>query len=204
MENWITEFMEEFGYLGIFLMIALENLFPPIPSEIVLSFGGFMTTKSDLTVTGVVIASTLGSVVGAIMLYLIGMILDVNRLEKIVERWGHVLRTEKEDIHKANAWFHRYGIWTVFFCRMVPILRSMISIPAGMARMNFALFLVFTTVGSLIWNVVLVNLGAALGENWDSVLEYMSVYQDIVIVVVGALVVIGAFWYMRRLRSRRA
>ncbi|TCW40841.1 DedA family protein [Laceyella sacchari] len=204
MESWITDFMEEFGYLGIFLMIALENLFPPIPSEIVLSFGGFMTTQSDLTVTGVVIASTLGAVVGAIALFYIGRLLDVERLERIVERWGHLLRTDKEDIHKANAWFHRYGIWTVFFCRMVPIVRSLISIPAGMAKMNFPLFLLFTTVGSLIWNMVLVNLGAALGASWSKVLEYMSVYQDIVIVIVGALLIVGAVWFFRRNRSQKA
>lgn len=204
METWITEFMEEFGYLGIFLMIALENIFPPIPSEIVLSFGGFMTTKSELTVTGVVIASTLGAVVGAILLYLIGMLLDVERLERIVERWGHILRTEKEHIHKANAWFHRYGIWTVFFCRMVPIVRSLISIPAGMAKMNFLLFLIFTTVGSLIWNMVLVNLGAALGASWSKVLEYMSVYQNIVIVIIGILLVFAVIWYIRHLRSNKA
>jgi membrane protein DedA with SNARE-associated domain len=203
-ESWITDFMEEFGYLGIFLMIALENLFPPIPSEIVLSFGGFMTTQSDLTVTGVVIASTLGAVVGAIALFYIGRLLDVERLERIVERWGHLLRTDKEDIHKANAWFHRYGIWTVFFCRMVPIVRSLISIPAGMAKMNFPLFLLFTTVGSLIWNMVLVNLGAALGASWSKVLEYMSVYQDIVIVIVGALLIVGAVWFFRRNRSQKA
>lgn len=204
MESWITDFMEEFGYLGIFLMIALENLFPPIPSEIVLSFGGFMTTQSDLTVTGVVLASTLGAVVGAIALFYIGRLLDVERLERIVERWGHLLRTDKEDIHKANAWFHRYGIWTVFFCRMVPIVRSLISIPAGMAKMNFPLFLLFTAVGSLIWNMVLVNLGAALGASWSKVLEYMSVYQDIVIVIVGALLIVGAVWFFRRNRSQKA
>lgn len=204
MESWITEFMEDYGYLGIFLMIALENVFPPIPSEFILSFGGFMTVNSNLTITGVIIASTLGSVVGAIILYYIGKLLDVERLEKIVERWGHILRTSKEDIHKANAWFHRFGIWTVFFCRMVPIVRSLISIPAGMARMNFLLFLVFTTVGSLIWNTVLVNLGAALGENWGKVLEYMSLYQNVVIVIIGILLVIGVIWYVRHLRSHKA
>ncbi|MBA4496095.1 DedA family protein [Paenactinomyces guangxiensis] len=204
MENWITEFMEEFGYFGIFLMIALENLFPPIPSEIVLSFGGFMTTRSDLTITGVVIASTLGSVVGAIALYYIGRLLSVERLERIVDRWGRWLRTKKEDVHRANAWFHRYGIWTVFFCRMVPIVRSLISIPAGMAKMNFLLFLLFTTLGSLIWNVILVNVGAALGESWSKVLEYMSVYQDIVIVIIGILVILAAIWYVRRARSLKA
>lgn len=204
MENWITDFMEQYGYLGIFLMIALENLFPPIPSEIVLSFGGFMTTQSNLTITGVVTASTLGSVIGAIILFFVGKLLNVERLERIVDRWGHLLRMKKEDIHRANDWFNHYGIWTVFFCRMVPVLRSLISIPAGMARMNFLLFLLFTTVGSLIWNIILVNVGAALGASWASVLYYMKIYENVVIGVLAVLLVIGVIWYVRRLRSYKA
>ena len=125
MENWITEFMEQYGYLGVFLMIALENVFPPIPSEIILPFGGFMTTYTSMTVPGVVIASTAGSVVGAMILYGIGLLLDVERLEKIIDRFGHILRVTKEDVHKADAWFDKYGIWTVLFCRMVPLIRSL-------------------------------------------------------------------------------
>ncbi|SHE87839.1 membrane protein DedA, SNARE-associated domain [Seinonella peptonophila] len=197
MENWIIELMEEFGYLGIFLMILLENIFPPIPSEIVLAFGGFMTIKSDLTITGVIIASTLGAVAGALILYYLGKLLHVERLEWIVERFGSILKTKKEDIHKANRWFHRYGIWTVFFCRMVPILRSLISIPAGMAKMNLVTFLLLTTVGSLIWNSILVNVGAALGASWTKVLEYMSIYQDVVLVIIGIVGIIAVVWFIR-------
>lgn len=197
MENWIIEFMEEFGYWGVFLMILLENIFPPIPSEIVLAFGGFMTTKSELSIMGVIIAATLGAVAGAVILYYLGKLMNVERLEMIVERFGSILRTKKEDIHKANRWFHRYGIWTVFFCRMVPILRSLISIPAGMAKMNLLTFLLFTTVGSMIWNVILVNVGAALGASWSKVLEYMSIYQDVVLVIILILAIIGLVWFIR-------
>ena len=144
MENWITQFMEQYGYIGVFLMIALENVFPPIPSELILPFGGFMTTQpTGMTVPGVVIAATAGSVVGAVILYGIGLLLDVERLEKIIDRWGHILRITKEDIHKADAWFDKYGIWTVLFCRMVPLIRSLISIPAGMSNMKFSLFIIF-------------------------------------------------------------
>ncbi|MXQ54197.1 DedA family protein [Shimazuella alba] len=197
MENWIINFMEEFGYWGIFLMIMLENVFPPIPSEIVLAFGGFMTTKTDITVLGVIIASTIGAVAGAIILYYIGKLLNVERLERIVDRWGHILRTKKEDVHKANSWFEKYGVWTVFFCRMVPILRSLISIPAGMSKMNFIMFLVFTTLGSIIWNAVLVNVGAALGANWEQVLDFMGVFQNIVIAILGIAAVCFIVWYIR-------
>ena len=201
MENWIIEFMEKFGYFGVFLMIALENIFPPIPSEVVLTFGGFMTTKSDLTVFGVVVAATLGAVVGAVILYLIGLLLNVNQLEKIIDRWGHILKIKKEDIHKADRWFERYGVWTVFFCRMVPIVRSLISVPAGMARMNMALFLIFTTVGTLIWNTILVMLGAAFGEAWTTVLDYMSVYSNVFYVIFAVLFILVIAWYVKKRKA---
>lgn len=202
MQEWIISFMEEFGYWGIFLMIMLENVFPPIPSEIVLAFGGFMTTQTDITVTGVIISSTIGAVAGALILYYLGKLLNFERLEKIVDRWGYLLRTKKEDVHKANQWFERYGVWTVFFCRMVPILRSLISVPAGMGRMNLPVFLLFTTLGSAIWNTVLVNVGAALGSQWSKVLEYMSVYQDIIIVILGILAVVFVIWFIRNRMSK--
>src|SRR4051812_37884575 len=121
MENWITGIIEQFGYLGIFLMIALENVFPPIPSEVILTFGGMMRKFTDLTVTGVIISATAGSVLGAVILYKIGNLLDVERLEKIVDRWGHILRIKKEDIHKADYWFDKYGYWTVLICRVIPL-----------------------------------------------------------------------------------
>lgn len=134
MESWITSVMEQFGYFGIALLILLENVFPPIPSEVILTFGGFMTTKSDLTVLGVVVASTIGSVGGAVILYWIGRILNVERIERIIEKWGKYLRLTKEDVRKADAWFDKYGPWTVFFCRFIPLIRSLISVPAGYER----------------------------------------------------------------------
>ncbi|MFZ0447553.1 MAG: DedA family protein [Bacillus sp. (in: firmicutes)] len=202
MENWITQFMEQYGYLGVFLMIALENVFPPIPSEIILPFGGFMTTYTSMTVPGVVIASTAGSVVGAVILYGIGLLLDVERLEKIIDRFGHILRVTKEDVHKADAWFDKYGIWTVLFCRMVPLIRSLISIPAGMSNMKFGLFLVFTTVGTLIWNIILVSVGAALGDNWDRITEFMDVYSNIAYAIIGIGIIIFLVYFFNKKRKK--
>jgi membrane protein DedA with SNARE-associated domain len=202
MENWITQFMEQYGYLGVFLMIALENVFPPIPSEIILPFGGFMTTYTSMTVPGVVIASTAGSVVGAVILYGIGLLLDVERLEKIIDRFGHILRVTKEDVHKADAWFDKYGIWTVLFCRMVPLIRSLISIPAGMSNMKFGLFLIFTTVGTLIWNIILVSVGAALGDNWDRITEFMDVYSNIAYAIIGIGIIIFLFYFFNKKRKK--
>ncbi|MEK4355931.1 DedA family protein [Paenibacillus sp. FSL M7-1455] len=204
MQNWITDIMEQFGYAGIALVIALENLFPPIPSEVILTFGGFMTTKTHLTVPGVILASTIGSVAGAVVLYLIGLLLEVRRLERIVERWGHVLRVKKEDIHRADRWFAKYGYWTVFFCRMIPLVRSLISIPAGMARMRFGLFLLFTTIGTLIWNTVLVYLGAALGESWESIVHYMDMYSHFTYAVIGLVALAVLYLYLRRARKMKA
>lgn len=202
MQSWITDFMEQFGYIGIFLMIALENVFPPIPSEVILPFGGFMTTYTELTVVGVIIASTAGSVVGAVILYGIGLLLDVERLEKIIDRWGHILRVTKEDIHKADAWFDKYGIWTVFFCRMIPLIRSLISIPAGMSNMKFSLFLIFTFFGTLIWNIILVSIGAALGENWGRITEFMDVYSNIAYAIIGIGIIGFIVWFFRNKRKK--
>ncbi|WP_017813917.1 DedA family protein [Paenibacillus shenyangensis] len=198
MQNWITSFMEEYGYIGIAFIIALENVFPPIPSEIVLPFGGFMTTNSSLTVIGVIIAATIGSVAGAVILYGIGRALDVARLEKIIDRWGHILRIKKEDVHRADAWFDKYGYWTVLFCRMIPLVRSLISIPAGMSNMKFGLFLLFTTIGTVIWNTILVTVGAALGENWHSITNFMDIYSNIAYAVIAVAGISLIIWFVRR------
>ncbi|QED48296.1 DedA family protein [Cytobacillus dafuensis] len=199
MENWITEVMNMYGYIGILLLIALENILPPIPSEVILTFGGFMTTTSNMSIIGVIAVSTVGSVIGAIALYGIGLLIDVNRLGKIVDKWGYILRLTSKDIDKANAWFHKFGVWTVLLGRLVPLVRSLISIPAGMAHMNFGIFLLFTTVGSLIWNSVLVTLGAAVGASWNTIVGYMDTYSNTTLLV---LVVIFVLFIILFLKNR--
>ena len=203
MENWITDIMSQYGYIGIFLLIMLENIFPPIPSEVILTFGGYMTTQSSMTPIGVILVSTAGSVAGAVILYGIGLLIDVERLEKIVDRWGRVLRLTKKDIHKADAWFDKYGIWTVLFCRLIPLIRSLISIPAGMSNMKFGLFILFTTLGTLIWHTILVSVGAAVGDNWESIVSVMDVYSNIVYVLI-VLVGLAVIWWYLQFRKRRA
>jgi membrane protein DedA with SNARE-associated domain len=203
MQTWITDIMEQFGYLGIFLMMMIENLFPPIPSEVILPFGGFMTTYTNLSVAGVIITATTGSVIGAVVLYGIGMLIDVERMEKIVERWGHIIRVKKEDIHKADIWFTKYGYWTVLFCRMIPLIRSLISIPAGMSKMTFWLFLLFTMIGTVAWNVILVLIGVTLGESWQDILRFMDVYSTVIYLLIGLGVVLLLILYIRKRRSRK-
>ncbi|CZQ80729.1 Hypothetical protein Tpal_112 [Trichococcus palustris] len=190
--------MEQFGYIGVAFLIMIENLFPPIPSEVILTFGGFMTTNTSLSIIGMIIASTIGAVVGAAILYGVGTLIDVERLEKIVDKYGNILRITKDDIHKADAWFDRHGVWTVFFCRFVPLIRSLISLPAGMANMSFGLFMLFTTLGTVIWNTVLIYLGAAVGSQWETIVAYMDIYSNVAYVLLAILLVAAIIWYIRK------
>ena len=204
MENWIIETMEQYGYTGILLLIALENIFPPIPSEVILTFGGFMTTHTSMSVMGVVAYSTIGSVMGAVILYGIGLLIDVEKLERIVDKWGHILRLTKKDIQKANNWFTKYGVWTIFFCRLIPLIRSLISIPAGMSHMNFGLFLLLTSLGTLIWNIILVNIGAAVGDSWELIVVYMDIYSNIVYTILALLLILFISLYItKRMKLRK-
>lgn len=203
MQTWITDIMEQFGYLGIFLLMCLENVFPPIPSELILPFGGFMTTTSELSVLGVIFAATGGSILGAIILYGIGLLLDVERLLKIVDKWGKLLHVKQQDILKADEWFDKHGYWTVLFCRMIPFIRSMISIPAGMSNMKFFIFLFFTSVGTLIWNSLLVGAGALLGQSWEKVLYYMGIYSNIIYVIFAILAVAILFYFILKKKKRK-
>jgi membrane protein DedA with SNARE-associated domain len=198
MEIWISNLIEQFGYWGVFFLIALENIFPPIPSEVILTFGGYMTSQTSLTIPGVIIASTVGSVFGAIILYCLGTILNVTKLEGIIERYGHILRLKKDDLYRADKWFDTYGIWTVFFCRFIPLIRSLISIPAGMAKMNFWLFLLFSTLGTVIWNTVLINLGAKVGGNWEVIVARMDRFSDVIYIILLCLLVWLIVKYFRK------
>lgn len=190
--------MEQFGYFGVAFLIMIENLFPPIPSEVILTFGGFMTTTTELNIPLMIVAATIGAVIGAAILYGVGTLLDVERLDKIVDKYGNILRITHEDIHKADSWFDRYGFWTVFFCRFVPLIRSLISLPAGMANMNFGLFLLFTTIGTFIWNTVLIYLGAAVGSQWETIVHYMDIYSNIAYVILAIVGVAVIIWYIRK------
>jgi membrane protein DedA with SNARE-associated domain len=190
--------MEQFGYFGVAFLILIENLFPPIPSEVILTFGGFMTTSTELNIPWMIVAATVGAVGGAAILYGVGTLLDVERLYKIIDKYGNILRITHEDIHKADSWFDRYGFWTVFFCRFVPLIRSLISLPAGMANMNFGLFLLFTTIGTLIWNTVLIYLGAAVGSQWETIVHYMDIYSNIAYVIIAIIGIAVIIWYIRK------
>ncbi|EIE4345182.1 DedA family protein [Listeria monocytogenes] len=197
METWITSIMADFGYIGIFVLIMVENLFPPIPSEIILTFGGFMTTVTSLNVVMVIIIATLGSVVGAILLYKVASYFGKERLTKIVLKYGRILRLKESDIERAESFFLKYGSWAVFLCRMIPLIRSLISIPAGMTKMKMSRFLILTTAGSLLWNTVLIGLGAVLGESWNEIVVFMDSFSTIIYSVIAILVVVGLGFFFR-------
>ena len=204
MQEFIISLMGQFGYFGVFFLIALENVFPPIPSEVILLFGGFMTTYTSLHIALMVVAATLGSLLGAIVLYYIGKILNKERLKKIVSgKVGKVLRLKEKDIDMADHWFDTKGNKTVFFCRFIPIVRSLISIPAGMSEMPMAKFLLYTTVGSAIWNTVLIVIGNRVGENWESILGVFDQYSHIVLILLILIFILFIVWFYTKKQKKK-
>lgn len=204
MQHFIIEFMNSFGYFGVFLLIAIENIFPPIPSEVILLFGGFMTTYTKLNIIFMIISSTLGSLIGAIVLYYIGKIFNKERLKKIISgKIGKILRLKNSDIDKADKWFDTKGNKTVFFCRFIPIVRSLISIPAGMSEMPIIKFLTYTIFGSLIWNTVLIITGKMVGNNWTKILTIFDTYSHIVLIIFIILfIILITIFYKKRKNNK--
>ena len=204
MEQFIINAMEQFGYIGVFLLIAIENIFPPIPSEVILVFGGFMTTYTSLNIPIMILAATLGSLLGAIVLYYIGKIFNKERLKRIVNgKIGKVLRLKASDIEKADKWFDTKGNKTVFFCRFIPIVRSLISIPAGMSEMPMKKFLLYTISGSLIWNTVLIIVGSIVGDKWETIVGYLDNFSNIILIILVIIFVVAMYyWFVIRKKKQ--
>lgn len=204
MEQYIINFVNDFGYLGIILLITLENVFPPIPSEVILTFAGFITLSSKLTVWGSVLAATIGAVIGAVILYIIGSYLTVERLGRLISsRLGKILRLKHSDVTKTHNFFVKHGSKTIFFGRFVSVVRSLISLPAGMTRMPWKIFVLLTTLGTLIWNVVLILLGRLAGEAWSEVSATIDSYSSLVLIVLIVLFAGSAIvYYFRRIRVK--
>lgn len=199
MLEWIQHTMQALGYPGIAFLMFLENVFPPIPSEVIMPLAGFVSSQGALHFIGVVIAGTIGSVAGALPLYYIGRVLHEDRLVEWADRYGKWLSLSGKDIRRADDWFDKHGTKAVFFGRLVPGLRSLISIPAGMSEMNIWQFLIYTTLGASIWTALLAALGLWLGERYELVEQYIG---PISYIVLGTLVVAAAVWLWRRRRQR--
>ncbi len=188
--------LEKYGYISLFLLMVLENVFPPIPSEIILTFGGFMTAITYLSVPGVIIVGTCGSFIGGLILYYIGRILTPKRLSKLLEsKWVKWLHFQSSDVYKTQDWFLKHGKKAVFLGRLVPMIRSLISIPAGMAQMPFFTYSLFSLLGTLLWDTILVLLGTYLGAKWSLISTFMSKYD--MVWKIG-LFVIGGYWLIKK------
>jgi membrane protein DedA with SNARE-associated domain len=206
MSAWIEEMvllvMDRLGYVGIFLLLFIECVFPPIPSELIIPLAGFATVRGDYSFFWVIVASTLGSLAGALVLYYIGKVFGAARLMVWADLYGKWLGISGKDIQRSTDWFQRHGTSVVFFCRFIPGIRSLISIPAGVVAMPLLPFILLTTAGSALWNIALAYVGVVLGNNYHLVEIYISPISRIVLVG-GVLVVVGWVAY-RMIQSRRS
>lgn len=195
MLDWITHLMNSLGYPAIVFLMFLENVFP---SELVMPLAGFTATRGELSLAGVIAAGTFGAVLNALPPYYLSKAVGEERLKAWVDKRGKWFPVSVADIEKAEGWFLRHGGWAVFFCRMVPGVRYLISIPAGIGNMKLAPFLLYTTLGAALWSGLLAYLGYLLGENFQKVHRYLA---PVAYVVVAALVV--AF-IVRSVKCRKA
>lgn len=199
--QWINTLMDTMGAPGAGLAIALENLFPPLPSEVILPLAGFAAGTGQMSLWAALLWTTAGSVIGALALYGVGALLGRDRTVAIAAKLPLV---KVSDIERTEAWFAKHGPKAVLFGRMIPIFRSLISVPAGIERMSIPVFLGLTTLGSAVWNTLFVLAGYLLGDNWEEVAGYVSVYSKVVLVVAGlAVVAFVAARVVRKGKGRR-
>lgn len=197
MLHWITNLMNSMGYFGIVFLMFLENVFPPIPSELIMPLAGFTPAQGKLSFIAVVLAGMTGSVLGALPLYYAGKLVGEQRLKTFADRYGKWLTVSGKDIEKSKSWFDKHGGKAVFFCRLVPGIRSLISLPAGMAAMPLPLFLLYSALGTGLWAGALAFAGKMLGNNYSKVERYLG---PITYLVLGALLCGVIFWVVRRFR----
>jgi len=198
--EWVTSVVETLGYGGVAFLVALENLFPPIPSEVVLPLAGFVAAEGSASLLGMIVAATIGSMVGAFILYGISAAVGPVRLRALVVRYGRWFGLDESDLDKAEGWFDQRANMAVLICRCIPLMRSLISIPAGFRRMPLVPFTLYTLLGSLVWNVFLIGAGYLLGEQWHRMERPMELFQTMVLVAIG--VAVAWFIWRRIIRPR--
>jgi membrane protein DedA with SNARE-associated domain len=198
--GWVGELVDTWGYVAVALFLVVENVFPPIPSELILPLAGYYVEQGNLNFAFAVVAATLGSVIGALILYGFGQLAGRPALEK----WGHKVHLHERDIERADRWFERYGGWVVFFGRLVPGVRSVVSIPAGASSMAMPQFVLLTTAGSALWNALLIGAGWWLGREWERITGVMDSASTVVVVAVVVSFVGGATLFLRRRRRALA
>jgi len=198
--TWAQTMVSTMGYPGLVLVMFLENVFPPIPSEVILPLAGSLALQGRFTLLGVTAMGTVGSLLGALAFYLLGYLFGEQRVRVLIRRFGRWLMLSEADFDRALDWFDRYGEKVIFFGRMVPIVRSLISIPAGIAEMNLGYFGAYTAVGTALWSFLLAFAGYLLGRGWKLVSVWVSRYEKAALII-GVLIVVAFF--ARRLLQRR-
>lgn len=200
--SWALDLVERLGYAGVAFAVALENVFPPIPSEAILPMAGFLVGQGRFTFPAVVLAATIGSVVGALILYALGYYFGEAKLRYLFRRFGKFALLDEQDLDKAKEWFERHGSRAVLICRLVPIVRSLISVPAGLVKMSLGTFIIYTAIGSGIWNTLLISGGWILGNEWESVEGYISYIEYAAIAAIIAIVATYVWKRRNRLFAR--
>jgi membrane protein DedA with SNARE-associated domain len=201
MVEWITNTMEQLGYLGIGFLMFMENLFPPIPSELIMPLAGFTVSKGELNFQYAVLAGVIGTILGTLVWYYAGVLVGEKRLRELADRYGKWLGVSGNDIDRANQWFYRHGAIAVLLCRLIPGIRTVISLPAGISRMRLAPFLFYSTVGTTIWIFALTYAGYLLGDHYNLVEEYLGPVSKIAL---GIIVVGFIAWVVWRNRAQNA
>ncbi|MFV0309180.1 MAG: DedA family protein [Desertimonas sp.] len=196
--EWVTDVVDSLGYLGVAFLVLLENVFPPIPSEVILPFAGFVVRDGEANIAGMIVAATIGSLAGAWLLYGIAAWIGPDRLGRFAVTYGKWVQLTPHDIARAEAWFDRREVLAVLVGRCVPLIRSVVSVPAGFRRMSPARFTLYTTIGAAAWNTLLITAGYILRDNWESVEPVMSIVQYVVV----AAIVIAVAWFVIGRRRR--
>jgi membrane protein DedA with SNARE-associated domain len=199
MEDWITNTMNSLGYGGIALLMFLENLFPPIPSELIMPLAGFTIAQGKMTFIGAIVSGVVGTVLGAFPWYYLGKIVDEVRLEKLADQYGKWISVSSADIQKANRWFNRHGTKAVFFGRLVPGVRTLISLPAGINNMAMGSFILYSTLGTVLWVSFLTVAGYLLGDHYDRVEVFIGPLSKIALL---SIVMFFVIWLIRKQMRR--
>ncbi|MCG1251241.1 DedA family protein [Staphylococcus epidermidis] len=200
MEQIITDFISKWGYTAIFILILLENVLPVVPSEIILTFAGLLSVKSHLSIWTLLIIATIASFIGLLILYYICRLISEEKLYRFVDRHGKWMKLKSKDLKRANDWFKKYGAWAVFLCRFVPVLRVLITIPAGINRMNVIQFTTLSLISTTIWNFALILLGRLLSDSFDALMNGIHTYSRIMYVII---IIAFIYFVIRYLMKRR-
>lgn len=196
--GWVQDVIERLGAIGVALLVILENVFPPIPSEIVLPFAGFVAQRGDGSVVLMIVAATVGAVVGALILYYVAALIGPARLGVFIAKFGRWFGVKPADLARAEQWFDRHAVAAVLLGRCVPLIRSVVSVPAGFRRMPLVPFIAYTALGSAVWNTVLIGAGAVLGNQWEEVEPYVAILQWLVLAAIALFLMWFVYGKIRR------